>query len=276
MKSAIELNRSIHDNISLEYDSRHIEIYNPTEQKRISHEISKCHNFLKKEFDKSSIEALDYGAGTGNLTKHFLEIGFDKVHAVDISPKSLNVVKERFSTNKALSTQLSDGETLKDFPDESVEFIGTYSVLHHVPDYLAIIKEFQRVLKPGGLIYIDHEVEPDYWSPSNEYLEYLQELRSATPNSSIVKKISKIFSARAWRRIYYRYLMKGRINEEGDIHVHPDDHIEWHKIVELLSECSVIEQKDYLVCREIKPVIWMKWKDSCTDMRMLVVQKVKN
>lgn len=54
--------------------------------------------------------------------------------------------------------------------------VATYSVLHHVPDYLKIVDEFVRVLKPGGVIYIDHEVSPSYWEINDTYQSYLEEL----------------------------------------------------------------------------------------------------
>lgn len=52
--------------------------------------------------------------------------------------------------------------------------VATYSVLHHIPDYLGVIKELIRVTKPGGIIYIDHEVNEQYWEKSAVYNEFLK------------------------------------------------------------------------------------------------------
>ena len=48
----------------------------------------------------------------------------------------------------------------------------TYSVLHHVPDYLRAVNELVRVLKPGGLLYIDHEFTDNHWRPDGVLGEY--------------------------------------------------------------------------------------------------------
>jgi ubiquinone/menaquinone biosynthesis C-methylase UbiE len=273
MDRYVKLNIDIHDNAADSYDERHIEIYNPLEQKRLSNVISECKNSMDTV---TFPHALDFGSGTGNLSYHLLSNGF-KVTAADVSEKSLTILSNKFKKNEKLEIQIIDGQTLSEFPDNKFDLVSTYSVLHHVPDYLGIISEFSRVVKPGGLIYIDHEVCPDYWNQSEAYLKYRKELKESSKKiKNALRKISKVFSIKSWRRLYYRYFLKNGINEEGDIHVYPDDHIEWDKIKEILLEnCEIVAEKDYLVCREAEAKIWKKWKDVCHDMRFLIVRKQK-
>ena len=271
MDRYVKLNRDIHDNAAESYDERHIEIYNSLEQKRLSNVISECKNSLETI---RIPHALDFGSGTGNLTQHLLSNGF-KVTAADVSEKSLKILSNKFQNNEKLEIQIINGQTLSEFPNARFDLVATYSVLHHVPDYLKIISEFSRVVKPGGLIYIDHEVCPDYWSQSDAYKQYRKELRESSKKiQNTVRKISRIFSIKSWRRLYFRYFLKKYINEEGDIHVHPDDHIEWDRIKEvLLEKCEIIKEHDYLVCRESDAKVWKRWKDMCQDMRYLIVRK---
>ena len=270
MEDFIDLNRRIHDFFAEEYDKRHVEIYNPTEQDRVKAMITEC----KESFvNISSPKALDFGAGTGNLTKHMLDLGFE-VEASDISEKSLINLKKKFRDHQErLSTSLINGSDLNIYADKTFDFVGTYSVLHHVPDYLRIVEEMVRVTKIGGLIYIDHEVCPDYWNQSTDYESYRKELEPKRDFTFYAKKIRRASSLSAWRRLWYRNVLRNRINEEGDIHVFPDDHIEWDRIDKKLVGCSIVKREDYLVCREMNPIIWRKWRDKCADMRAMVIRR---
>ena len=62
---------------------------------------------------------------------------------------------------------LINGKDISNIEDESVDIVALYSVLHHIPDYLGILKGFTRVLKRGGIIYIDHESSERYWIKRN-------------------------------------------------------------------------------------------------------------
>jgi SAM-dependent methyltransferase len=55
----------------------------------------------------------------------------------------------------------SEDVTRLSFDDASLDAIGSFEVLEHVPDYPAALAEFARVLKPGGLLvltvpFLDH------------------------------------------------------------------------------------------------------------------------
>src|SRR5262245_29528829 len=133
--SQLEANARLHDFVAPRYQARHPEIFNRTEQERLEKE-------LKWAFSaKSCINntALDFGSGTGNLTSKLLQLGAH-VFAADLSPGMLQRIDDQHRDEWCygrLRTILLDGTLPLPFPAGHFGFVAAYSVLHHVPDYLA-------------------------------------------------------------------------------------------------------------------------------------------
>lgn len=101
--------------------------------------------------NNKDIKILDIGVGTGNLSKIFLENGYD-ITGLDQSREMLNVSKEKFPNLK-----LRLGEFLK-IPFENNTFdsiVSTYA-FHHLneDEKILAIDEMLRVLKDDGEIVI--------------------------------------------------------------------------------------------------------------------------
>ena len=149
----------------------------------------------------------------------------------------------------------------------------------YVPDYVHLVREFIRVVKPGGVIYIDHECSPDVWSGgSAEYSCYKSALTQSLRKPlglRVLQKARRLWSFRAWRRLALRKIWG--INDEGDIHVTSEDHIEWDVIERLCRlDCDVLRSEDYLVCREhgAAPALYQQYCGSCADMRLMIFKKL--
>lgn len=283
-------NRAVHDSIADTYDQCHEEIYNPTEQSRLGTMLKRVIGLV--ESGTRPPRVLDFGAGTGNVSRHLLDLGAEVV-AADVSPQSLAQLQRKLGPTNGLETFVLNGENLSGMAGESFDMVVTYSVLHHVPDYLGAVQEMLRVIRPGGVLCIDHEVCPAFWSTDGEYLSYLADLdqeqheahlnrlgvdtRPMFLGMRIPNRLIKAFSFRAWRRLLARKFGASQHHaDEGDIHVTLADHIDWEAIESLLSpHCSETVCNDYLVCREkeVPPVCWSRWFDRCADMRMLVARK---
>lgn len=268
-------NKKVHDAAASSYERNHTEIYNPTEQARIANVLEDAISRIATLAEGPLI--LDFGAGTGNLTGHLLRLGA-RVVAADVSKKSLVALTEKFAGTNRLEIVELNGIDLSTFDNNSLDMVATYSVLHHVPDYLGAVKEFVRVVKPGGIIYIDHECAPCVWQEGNRsYENYMMEYRSVYGRSlsqKVVSKIMNLFSFSAWRRLVNRKLFG--LSEEGDIHVTKDDHIEWDLIEDIFrAQCDLVIRRDYLVCREVslRAPLHSRYADVCADMRVIVVKK---
>jgi len=279
MSERIDYNSNIHDRIAPLYESRHEEIFNPTEQRRISDQLTFAMGSIA--CCSGAPRVLDFGAGTGNLTRHLLKLG-SAVVACDVSAGCLRELEASSDGTACLELSLLNGRDLSQFADASFDMVAVYSVLHHVPDYLAIIDEFVRVVKPGGVIYIDHEVCPAYWEERPQYRDYCQALdrRRQAERVGFWQHLAGISRRKHW----WRYLASAlwvrlnRVEDEGDIHTHPDDHIEWEQILARMEGgCRILRQQDYLVCREraVPAVVWDAWRHRCADMRLTVAQRCR-
>ena len=95
---------------------------------------------------------LDVGCGTGNVLRvaqaHFEEcVGLDQAEVMlaRVAPQLPNV--------KLVAAQAQK----LPFPAESFDAVSMYALLHHLYDPLTALEEAARVLRPGGVLYTDHD-----------------------------------------------------------------------------------------------------------------------
>ena len=153
----LQANVMVHRQEAQYYEMLHPEVYSKKEQTRITTKLQMIDEFVTD----NKKNALDVGAGTGNLTGKLLKMGY-KVTAVDISPEMCTILKTKYSSYlKAgkLTVINSPIDTLS-FNAGTFDLITGYSVLHHLPDYLTALGTLSIFLKKGGVIYIDHEASP--------------------------------------------------------------------------------------------------------------------
>jgi len=199
-----------------------------------------------------------------------LDLGF-VVEAADVTPKFVSMVTEAFGDTGYVSGRILNGVDLSEVDSNVYDLVTVYSVLHHIPDYLTAVKDIIRVLKPGGILFIDHEFAPEYWSPSFSLLELRQRTAPKTPFSNYAKRLI----SPAWYVKRMRKTLNPRYQEEGDIHVWPDDHIDWDRIMAVAgSEVHVLRMTDYLYYQAHYPQnLFDEYKRNCSDLRELILVK---
>lgn len=258
-------NIRLHEKIARSYDQRHAEIYNAIEQQRLSESLANATGQIKS----GGLRSMDYGCGAGNLTHHLIRLGHT-VTAADVTP-SFTQITSSFDPAR-ITPFVLNGADMHEVESGSFDFIATYSVLHHIPDYITAIKEMIRVTKSGGIIYLDHEASPEHWNPSPA----LSEFRSKTTvRNSIGHYVLCLLSPKWWMK-RARKTWNPRYAEEGDIHVWPDDHIEWDAIRTLFTTegVEILRDESYLLFQPHYDVnLWQEYRDRCTDMHIIVGRK---
>jgi len=253
------------------YEQVHGDIFNPIEQQRLRGMLRQAVESVQT--GTRPLKALDFGCGSGNLTRHLIELAVYTVSA-DLSDDFLKGIWRKFSGSNLSDTLKLNGRDLSNVPNAHFDLVATYSVLHHVPDYLAIVREMCRVVKPGGVLYIDHEVTETYYEKPAVYMEFLQK---ALPCVNWRRWLSLVFDVRGYVHILRR-LCNPRYKREGDIHVWPDDRVEWDKIEQILAAegFEIVRKQDYLLYKAIYDLqVYNEYKDRCTDERVLIARRRK-
>lgn len=106
---------------------------------------------------------LEVGCASGVLLQALAQQGFSNVHGVEVSTEAINYCHERGLNN----VTLTDGEKLP-FPDGTFDFLISSDVLEHINQDQSALREWYRVLKPGGValllvpafqfLWSDHDV----------------------------------------------------------------------------------------------------------------------
>lgn len=113
-------------------------------------------------FDGKAI--LDYGCGPGHDVVGFaVSSKPSRLIGMDVSSTSLSEAATRLllHTNRAEFMLIREGENRLPLADESIDLIHSSGVLHHIVDPRIPIREFRRVIRPGGHCQV---MVYNYWS----------------------------------------------------------------------------------------------------------------
>lgn len=261
--------RGDNDRAATRYDEVHAEIFNPIEQGRLAARLREAREAVTTRTSRPT--ALDYGCGTGNVTGHLLELGY-QVTAADVSERFLDIVRAKYGASGRCTLLRLNGSDLE-LPLEEFDLVVTYSVLHHIPDYLAAVRRLVRALKPGGVLLIDHEASPSAWSHDPVRDAWHREGRRLIP--WIAGRLREALTPN-WIGYRLRKLQDPRATLEGDIHVWPDDHIDWNAIEEALRAdgAEPVSTVDYLLYRPgYDQTVHALYRTRTADTRSLIVRK---
>ncbi len=143
-------NREVYNALSPEEYDRNESIFNERRRHAITQSLAHAASLTGGRC------LLDVGTGTGNIprlaVKHFKE-----VFAVDIGDKLLCQVRQSLPSCHLAA---SDAENLP-FAAASFDCVTCYALLHHLLEHHRLFEECHRVLRPGGVLYTDHD--PNYF-----------------------------------------------------------------------------------------------------------------
>jgi ubiquinone/menaquinone biosynthesis C-methylase UbiE len=107
----------------------------------------------------SKARMLDLGCGTGFLLNlsHDLFGSVDGIDATDAMLARVDLSPGNITVQQGVVEDLP-------FDNDTFDLVTAYSFLDHLADHVAMIREAFRVLKPGGMLYVDLIPNRSFWN----------------------------------------------------------------------------------------------------------------
>ncbi|MFH1788374.1 MAG: methyltransferase domain-containing protein [Candidatus Altiarchaeota archaeon] len=181
-KRVLDANREVYDAIA--------DIYEKVDGRR-KDELMEWLEFeldsLSKRTSRGRI--LDFGCGTGFVLKKSKRF-FDESYGVDVS---FNILKKiNVPVNGIV---VNDGNPLP-FRNESFDVVVFFSVLHHLFDLKPYFREAYRVLKPGGVLYADHDLDnmfyKNFFFPLKAYRMVFNEAKAIQSSKGVSEETFRL------------------------------------------------------------------------------------
>lgn len=122
--------------------------------------LARAQRLMEKEIGKNlglpkGSKVLDAGCGEGHVAIHITQDFEYHVYGIDLLDVSVaEKNRDKLGLREPTFTLMDYSQT--DFPDNFFDGIYTIETLVHSPDYKLTLKEFYRILKPGGVL-VNHE-----------------------------------------------------------------------------------------------------------------------
>ncbi len=138
--------------------------------------------FPLESLNKEKIGA-DVGCGSGRWAK-LIAPKVGKLYCIDASAEALSVAQKNLSHQPEVTFIHASLENMP-LDDESLDFIYSLGVLHHIPDTMAGIEACVKKLKPGGLflvyLYYAFDNKPAWFRVIWKISDYLRRVISRLP-----------------------------------------------------------------------------------------------
>lgn len=159
---------------------------------------------LLREFvgsGEKAISIMDFGCGVGNSIPHFRNyFPSANITGADVSSRSIDIAKERFSGNEQYTLLAKDSISI---PDATFDVVFTACVFHHIPhsEHSLWLSELYRVTKSGGYFVIFEH------NPYNPITVHMVNTCPFDVNAKLIKAGNFIKTAKnvGWQSPHLRY-----------------------------------------------------------------------
>lgn len=192
------INIVFHDFEALHYDALHVDMWQSLQE-----QIDLLVNDLwqHKQFSNETLSLLDIGCGTGLSSQILLQskLGnhIGQLTLLDTSANMLKKAEEKAlkwgKKYKAVNGYLAD-------VDEKFDVVLISSVLHHIPDLEAFLRQVDSVMNPGGILIHVQDPNGDYLNDAT-YLKRKKEYAESDSSHIRERYLSDLIPSKWLRRI---------------------------------------------------------------------------
>ncbi|MGG2086561.1 demethylmenaquinone methyltransferase [Priestia aryabhattai] len=151
---------------------------------------------MKRMNVQKGTKALDVCCGTADWTLAMAEAVGETGETVglDFSQNMLKIGEEKVKNSPFSNITLLHGNAMElPFEDNSFDYVTIGFGLRNVPDYLQVLKEMQRVVKPGGKVVCLETSQPTMIGYRQMYLLYFKYIMPA-----LGKMVAKSYDEYSW------------------------------------------------------------------------------
>lgn len=119
----------------------------------------------------ATLSAIDLGAGCGGWIEYLLThtpLRFGELAAADSSPRALQAAAALL----APEVKLFQADLLDLGWQARWDVVFLLDVLEHIPDQVAVLRQVQQSLKPGGLLFLTAPALRGFWSYNDELVHH--------------------------------------------------------------------------------------------------------
>ena len=102
---------------------------------------------------------VDLASGTGDMAIELLKLNPEKIYALDISPKMLDVLRKK-NADSRMVIEVADSENMP-VANSSIDIVTIAFGIRNFESIEKSLDEINRVLKPGGLLIVLEMFTPD-------------------------------------------------------------------------------------------------------------------
>ena len=124
---------------------------------RVLEQVIEIRKLKRMATPKPGFVALEMGCGRGAGARIILrEFTPSHIHAQDLDMKMINKAKQYLSPEEKQRCSLFVGDAAHlPVKTGSLDVVFGFGVLHHIPDWRAAIAEVSRVLRTGGIYFLE-------------------------------------------------------------------------------------------------------------------------
>jgi SAM-dependent methyltransferase len=111
--------------------------------------VSQLGTVIKAHARNGRCRVLDVGAGHGTFTAEFLALGATEVICTEMSARSAQKLRQRFREDPRV-TVIYDPLGEECFRQQDLDVVCLIAVLHHIPDYIAVLDRLVHQVVPNG------------------------------------------------------------------------------------------------------------------------------